>query len=294
MTTLLNSDKVNALIGHKGDESPLYNLHSHTQFCDGRAPMSEMAAAAHAAGFAVWGFSPHSPLPEGKHPLAKSFPIPSDCNMKWSDVPLYFAEHSSIKERYAGEMNVLRGMEIDYLGYEWGAHLDEFQNLELDYRIGSVHFIPNQEGYLIDCDGGAERFKSHLRNYFRNDLRYVVERYFIQELTMLEEGGFDILAHCDKIAANASAVDPDIEGYDWYRALMHDVIRHAADAEVIMEINTKSIHDRHRFFPSEIWWPAIVETGIPLALSTDAHYPYRVSAGREEALNKFCGLNKNY
>lgn len=39
------------------DDIP-YNLHSHTQFCDGRASMEEMAAAAMAEGFSHWGFSP--------------------------------------------------------------------------------------------------------------------------------------------------------------------------------------------------------------------------------------------
>ncbi|MDE6268030.1 MAG: hypothetical protein K2M04_03005, partial [Muribaculaceae bacterium] len=38
-----------------------YTLHSHTQFCDGRAPMEVMARAAADAGFSRYGFSPHSP-----------------------------------------------------------------------------------------------------------------------------------------------------------------------------------------------------------------------------------------
>lgn len=48
----------------------LYNFHSHTQFCDGRATMAEFAAEAVAQGFTHYGFSPHSPVP-----------IQSPCNM---------------------------------------------------------------------------------------------------------------------------------------------------------------------------------------------------------------------
>ncbi len=33
-----------------------YNFHSHTQFCDGHAPMEAFAAAASAAGFSHYGF----------------------------------------------------------------------------------------------------------------------------------------------------------------------------------------------------------------------------------------------
>ena len=55
-----------------------YNFHSHTQFCDGHAPMSDMARAAAASGMRHYGFSPHSPIP-----------IPSPCNMKAEDVDDY-------------------------------------------------------------------------------------------------------------------------------------------------------------------------------------------------------------
>ena len=39
-----------------------YNLHSHTQFCDGHAPMEAMARAASDCGMLHYGFSPHSPI----------------------------------------------------------------------------------------------------------------------------------------------------------------------------------------------------------------------------------------
>ena len=43
-------------------ETDNYNFHSHTQFCDGRAPMETMVNAAIGEGFRHWGFSPHSPI----------------------------------------------------------------------------------------------------------------------------------------------------------------------------------------------------------------------------------------
>lgn len=39
-----------------------YNFHSHTEFCDGHAPMATMAEAAAGDGFEIWGFTPHSPI----------------------------------------------------------------------------------------------------------------------------------------------------------------------------------------------------------------------------------------
>ena len=62
-------------------ESSQYNYHSHTQFCDGRASMDEMAAAAFEAKMEIWGFSPHSPIN-----------VASPCNMKKEDVDPYIME----------------------------------------------------------------------------------------------------------------------------------------------------------------------------------------------------------
>ena len=45
-----------------------YNLHSHTQFCDGRFTMEEMVKAAIDCGMEHYGFTPHSPRQEGNRP----------------------------------------------------------------------------------------------------------------------------------------------------------------------------------------------------------------------------------
>ena len=99
----------------------------------------------------------------------------------------------------------------------------------------------------------------------------MVEKYFEQVLTMLELGGFEVLGHFDK------------EG--WYRALISDVINTAQSSGVIVEINTKAIHDRGRFYPSAAWWPEIKDAGLTIAVNSDAHYPAKVNLGRQEALS---------
>ena len=72
-------------------------------------------------------------------------------------------------------------MEIDYLNDDWGPANDYFQSLPLDYRIGSVHFIPTRGGDFVDIDGSPDRFVVNLRERFGGDLRYVVETFFINQ-----------------------------------------------------------------------------------------------------------------
>ena len=250
-----------------------YNLHSHTQFCDGRFPMEEMAASAAECRMLYYGFSPHSPIC-----------CDSPCNMSRGDVPVYIDEAARLREVYSGRMEVLTSMEIDFISPDFGPHIDYFQKLPLDYRVGSVHFVPTREGVPVDCDGRYERFAGYLKEVFHGDLRYVVEKYFEQVLVMLERGGFEMLGHLDKIAGNASQADPEIESQGWYEALIDDVISHAVGSGVVVEINTKAYEEKKRFFPAERWWHKLISAGVPLAINSDAHYRDRIGSGRSQAL----------
>lgn len=264
-----------------------YNLHSHTQFCDGRADMATMAEAASNDGLKVYGFTPHSPIP-----------VESKCNMKLETVDDYVSEAERLKGIYDGKMRLLTGMEIDFLSHDFGPHIDLFQKLHqdgrLDYRIGSVHFVPNQEGVPFDCDGRFERFNDYLQNAFRGDLRYVVETYLEQVLRMIEEGGFEILGHLDKIAGNASQADPEIEKQGWYQSLVDEIIREAAYRGLAIEINTKAYNEKGRFFPALMWWRKLKELGIVPIINSDAHYPDKILAGRDEAYKLLKEISYEY
>lgn len=251
-------------------------LHSHTQFCDGHASMEEMALAAHSAKMERFGFSPHSPIP-----------IPSPCNMKENDVPAYLAEADRLKELYKGKMSILKGMEVDFISSAWGPHSIYFKDLPLDFRIGSVHFVKNQKGKFIDCDGSPQRFVKNLHDCFNSDLDYIVEKYFDSVREMICLGGFDILGHFDKIAANASFVRHDIEYSDRYYYTIQDVIKEATEANLTIEINTKAFLRKQRFFPSILWWDILKKSGAGIIINSDAHNPLLIDAAINTAKHLF-------
>lgn len=250
----------------------LYNFHSHTQFCDGRASMEMFAQEVVAQGFTHYGFSPHSPLL-----------IQSPCNMSQADVPVYLAEVERIKKEYCDKAKFYAAMEIDYLGEEWGPAHDYFVSLPLDYRIGSVHFIPAQDGQYVDVDGSFENFKKKMSQYFHNDIRYVVETFYHQSASMLRAGGFDIIGHFDKIGHNASHYQEGIEDEDWYQHLVDDLIKLIIERGVTVEINTKAKVDHNRFFPGTRYWQRLKSAGVPIIINSDAHYPHLINASRFDA-----------
>ncbi len=260
------------ILAELGD-SRLYTLHSHTQFCDGHASMEEMARAAIADGFTHYGFTPHSPLP-----------IASPCNMKAEDVPAYLAEVKRIRELYGDKCKFFAGMEIDYLGPDFGPANEYFRALPLDFRIGSVHFIPTQEGVLTDIDGSIDRFRERLATDFHGDLCYVVDTFFAHTLDMVRAGGFDIVGHIDKIGLRASVCRPGIEEEPFYQRHLEELVEAVADADLIIELNTKSYEEQLRMFPDIPLLRKLMARGVPVIVNSDAHRPERVNASRLQGL----------
>ncbi len=264
------------------DKTRNYNLHSHTQFCDGHAPMAIMAEAAVKCGMEHYGFTPHSPIP-----------FRSPCNMSEESVEEYFAEvrHLSALPGLSA-CKFYTGMEIDYIGDDWGPATEYFRNIGLDYSIGSVHFIPSQDGEPVDIDGKFENFKRRMSDNFRGDIEYVVDTFYAQSHKMIESGGFDILGHFDKVGLNASYYHPGIEDSSFYRPYVEAMIDTIIDKGLTIELNTKALAEHHRTFPGERYLPRLVDAGITILVNSDSHQPDKITAGRAEGFAMLDRLKK--
>lgn len=255
-------------------DSRLYTFHSHTEFCDGRAQMEAFARAAFAAGFTHYGFTPHSPVP-----------IVSSCNMTKGHVADYTCEFERIKAEHGQQVKFYRGMEIDYLGSDWNPSIQYFVDLDLDFSIGSVHFIPTRKGEQVDIDGRYENFRRKMHEYFDDDIRYVVETFYAKSMEMLSHGGFDIIGHYDKIGHNAAHYREGIEEERWYVDLRDTLTDEIIKSGVTVEINTKALAEHHRFFPNQAVWSKLVANNVPIIINSDAHVPALINAGRPEAFS---------
>lgn len=249
-----------------------YTLHSHTEFCDGRAQMEAFAREAVRQGFTHYGFTPHSPIP-----------VFSTCNMHRDNVPVFLGEVERIKGEYGDRVTFMSGMEVDYLGEQWGPSSDYFTSLPLDYIIGSVHFIPAQNGEMVDIDGRYESFARKMKESFNDDIRYVVETFYRQSIKMVEAGGFDIIGHLDKVGHNASHYHAGIEDEPWYMALADELVDKVIESGVTVELNTKAYKEHGRFFPSDRLLGRLVKAGVPIIVNSDAHVPALIDASRAEA-----------
>ncbi len=251
----------------------LTNYHSHCSFCDGHAPLEAFVQEAVRQGFTSYGISSHAPLP-----------FSTRWTMEASDMDAYLAEIDRLREKYAGQIELYTGLEIDYLDERSNPAAEYFRSLPLDYRIGSVHMLHDAEGRVVDTDTSPEVFAENLRERLGGDLRRVLERYYDTLTRMIELGGFDILGHADKLSFNASRLQPGITDEPWYRRRMEAYFELIARSGLMVEVNTKAFELHGRFFPHREHFVRLRELGIPVLVNSDAHRPERINSGRREAL----------
>ncbi|HHU31330.1 MAG: histidinol-phosphatase HisJ [Zhaonellaceae bacterium] len=240
----------------------LFNLHTHCNFCDGAGNPEEYVKQALAKGFSVLGFSCHGPAP-----------FTTGWTMEYENTEDYLKTVDSLKTAYKQELQIYKGMEIDYFQ---GDTRQIFTKYELDYIIGSVHFI-NAEGEnkYYSIDGSLEAFEQTLKMCSDSSIEKLVRRYYELLVEMLAKRRFDILGHLDLVKKNNFKNRFFNEQEKWYISLVKDVVEKIARYNVIVEINTGGIARGYmnEVYPSEWIIRECKKWEIPVTLSSDAHSP---------------------
>ena len=251
----------------------LTNYHSHCLYCDGRANMEDFIRFAISEGFTSYGISSHARCRSLLHG-------------QWNGIGwmITFLNSPVSKKKYADKIELAIGLEIDYLDEDSNPSLPRFQDLPLDYRIGSVHMLYSPEREIVDIDTPADTFRQLIDKHFDGDLDYVVHLYYKNLLRMVELGGFDIVGHADKMHYNASCYRPGLLDEPWYDTLVRGYFTAIAEHGYIVEINTKAYHELGTFYPNERYFTFLKELGVRVQVNSDAHYPERINNARAEAL----------
>lgn len=253
----------------------LSNYHSHCNFCDGRSYPEDFVRFAVARGFRAYGFSSHSPLP-----------FETFWNMSRDDMDEYLAEIARLKAKYEGQIELYVGLEIDFLDRTYNASIPYFRNLPLDYRIGSIHFLPLspvlEERNMACIDGAYSEFACTVDVFFEGDIRRMVRRYFEAEMEMVEAGGIDIVGHIDKIYMNGQRYPGFSLDAEWYRRPLLDLLDFVRERGLMIEVNTKNLVKKGETYPHRQFLGELRSRRIPVMVNSDCHYPDLVNDGRAE------------
>ncbi len=243
----------------------LFNLHTHTHFCDGSDKPEAYVKKAIELGFSSLGFSGHAPMP-----FENKYAIPAE------KLEAYMAEIDRLREKYQGQIHILKSLEFDYIPSvtdDFGTISNRFN---LDYTIGSVHLVGNQNTKnLWFTDGGsAIPYEKGLQENYGGDIQQAVKHYYQQINEMIISQKPDIIGHLDKVKMhnqNRFFTEDEI----WYQNEIDQTLDLIKSKNCIVEVNTRGLYKKRSdsLFPGIEVLKKIKLLGIPITISTDAHKP---------------------
>ena len=241
------------------------NTHTHSEFCDGKYPLENYATQATHLGMISLGFSSHAPLP-----------FPCKWCMSSESVVDYLSTIQQLKYRFQGKIELYSGLEVDYIPDHMSPTHDQIQQMQLDYTIGSIHFLDFfHSGEPWEVDGSFSTFQKGLDEIFGGNIKQVVNKYYSLTREMIENHPPKVLGHMDKIKIHNRHAQIFDEQDPWYRREIASVLQSVKKSGVILEVNTRGIYTKKSpdLYPSTWILEQAHNKGIPITLNSDAHHP---------------------
>jgi histidinol-phosphatase (PHP family) len=235
------------------------NYHSHSKYCDGKGELSDYIQAARKSQVKSMGFSSHAP-------------VPFEC--KWcmpeERLPLYLEEINNLK-RSTPDIEIYKSLEIDFIPGIMSPF--DFKD-DLDYTIGSIHFVDQlPDGRRWEIDNTHAVFLEGLEKIFGNNFKDAICRYFELTREMIFSSTPDIIGHLDKIKIQNPGGKYFSETDPWYQDEVMKLINLLAQANIIIEVNTRSIYQKKSPTPYPSPWilDLIQKKNMRITISSDAH-----------------------
>ncbi len=233
--------------------TPRFNLHTHTNYVDGKNTAEEMIRAAIAKGFTSLGFSEHA--------YTSFDPVYS---LSRENVGKYYAEIRALAQKYKGTIDIYLGLEMD--------GMDPQPTDGLDYFIASMHWVHVNDRYYA-VDARPDVLRACIDEGFGGDVSQLLRAFYTSVANMAVSLKPDILGHFDLICKLNEGNRFFDETAPFYQSLAIEALDTAIDTGAIIEVNTGGMARGYRKFP----YPApfllrhLLERKAPITLTSDAH-----------------------
>ena len=246
------------------------DLHNHTTLCNhATGTVEEYVKRAIELGIDEYGFACHAPMN-----------FDPKYRMKLEERNLYEKWVNEVKEKYKDKIKVLLAYEVDFLN---GFMLDEILNANVDYLIGSVHFLQNKnEMWGFDNPEFIGVYKSV-------DIDKIWEDYFDAIEAMAKTNYFQIVGHLDLIKVFKFLPKKDV------RLIAKNALKQIKKSNMILELNPAGLRKPiEETYPSKALLEEAFDLGINITFGSDAHSVEHVGFGYSEisSLAKELGYTK--
>lgn len=242
------------------------DLHNHTPLCNhAQGEPEEFIARAQELGIDVYGFACHAPMSFDER-----------YRMRLADLPSYLARINALKAaathfnkhaRTTGTMEILCGLEVDFIHGRENLLESSVLDAELDYLIGSVHFL----------DSWGFDNPEFIGEYAKRDMAQCWEQYLSSIAAMARSGHFQIVGHLDLLKVFGHHLPKHLE------SSLDRALEAIAESHMSIEINAAGLRKKvGEIYPSQAILRKARALGIPITFGSDAHSLEQVGAGYEK------------
>ncbi len=242
------------------------DLHNHTPLCNhATGTPREYILKAIEEGIDIYGFSDHAPMN-----------FDQEYRMSFEDMANYEEEILNLKDEFKDKIDIRLAYEVDFLP---GFMDNRVLNADVDYLIGSVHFL----------DKWGFDNPEFIGEYKNRDIDKIYQDYFDAIEIMTKSGEFDIVGHLDLIKVFNFKPKKDI------RLIAKNAIEAIKKNNMVVEINAAGLRKLVKeAYPSKELLEMCYENSIDITFGSDAHKIGDIGYGYSEVtkLAKSIGYNK--
>ena len=249
----------------------LQDYHIHTTFCDGASSPECMVQSAMEKGLQALGFSAH---------------MDPEISL---DYPAYRQEILRLRERYAGQLDIFLGVELDQM-YHGAVPQD------LDYVIGSTHYLDVPCDQSTAVDDSLEKLRYMCETCFHGDGYAMCRAYYALEAEVYARTGCTFVGHFDLISRFNEQWHFVDEEDERYLGPARESMKCLAEKGVPFEINCGALNRGRKteLYPRMSLLRALHDMGGRIFLSSDAHDSAHIAAGFDVARERAraCGFRE--
>jgi len=253
----------------------LIDCHTHTQYSvDSEADIIKMIEKAVSLGLSAYAVTDHCEcnrwFGEEHYPgenWYKFYNFGKDFENSVSAV-------TELKEKYKNKLNLICGVEMGQATHDFEIAEKIVNDKRLDFIIGSMHQLPETEDFCF-LDYG---------NYTSDEIKNLLERYFLEINKLCRWGKFDILGHLTynlRYMHDAFNKDIDISPWD---CIIEDSFKHLIQNGKGIEINTSGLRQSYgKTFPDLKYIKLFRNLGGEIiSVGSDAHTVEDLGSGIEK------------
>jgi histidinol-phosphatase (PHP family) len=245
----------------------MIDSHTHTKYSKhAKGSVEDIVVAAISNNIKILTITDHAP-----------YPVDSNNRLLESELVSYFSDIKKASEKYASEILILTGLEVDFHPDELDYIQGLLKQISVDYVIGAIHYVyvDGERINVWDIDK-------------LDDQQFILE-YFKYLDGLIDSELFDSIAHPDTILRGGME---NVVYQQFFSTLIPKMIKHGLSYELNCSAMRKSVFNSLTktkskglcLYPSKDVTNEFNIQGGSFTIGSDAHQPLDVGAGIKEQI----------